>query len=60
MWGELRDGKRPASKPRKRFKDCLKASLKKTCITTQMCINTDMDRDVWDSNIVQAVNGFEE
>lgn len=60
MYGELRDCKRSAGKLRKRFKDCLKDSLKKACVNTQVWEKKEKCRNGWKAEIVQAVKDFGE
>lgn len=59
MYDELRDDTRPACKPRKCFKDCLKDSLRKTCINNQTWQKKAIDGDGWRDEIVQVMKGFE-
>lgn len=59
MYGQLRDGKRPACKPRKHIKDCQKDSFNKAYVNTHMWEKKAKDTDGWRGEIVQAVKGFE-
>lgn len=60
LYGELQIGKRPQSKPKKRYKDSLKDTLSKAGIS---CINWESqakDRASWRQQIHKGVAGFEE
>ena len=52
-------GKRPPSKPKKRYKDCLKDTLKKTYINLNASEESVPDRSKWRSTVSPGVEHFE-
>ena len=56
LYGKLHHGKRPASKPRKRFKDSLKSSLQDFQITPHSWEEIAADRTTW-RGLVHGVHG---
>jgi hypothetical protein len=51
--------KRPQSKPRKRYKDCLKETLKKTNIDIENWENCATDKTKWRSTVYNGIKAFE-
>ena len=60
MYSELRNGQRNQGGQFKRFKDVLKANLKKCLINTNDWENTAMDRPAWQQNIYRGSQHFEQ
>ena len=60
LFGELRQGKRPRCKPKQRYKDCLKDTLKKVRIDIDTWEDLAKDRGKWISVILNGVKDFEE
>ena len=59
LYGEMRHGKRLQSKPKKRYKDCLKETLKKTCINLESWEECAIDRPKWKSTVYDGIKNFE-
>ena len=59
LYGELASGKRKAGGQKKRFKDCLKASLKGLNIDHDSWESQAVDRESWSSTIVKAAQDAE-
>ncbi|KAK4304827.1 hypothetical protein Pmani_023262 [Petrolisthes manimaculis] len=59
LYGDLRQGQRPRGRPKKRFKDCIKDSLKYsgTPATELECLA--QDRSAWHSRTSKAQEVFE-
>ena len=60
LFGELRQGKRPECKPKQRYKDCLKDTLKKVRIDINTWEDLAKDRGKWRKVFVNRVKDFEE
>ena len=59
LYGELSSGHRNKGAPKKRFKDCLKASLNTCQIDPQHWSTLAADRTGWRHTVHQAVSSFE-
>ena len=59
FYGEIADGKRPARKPKLRYKDCLKTTLKKCNIDANTWESMAADRDRWRKEVHIGSNKFE-
>lgn len=59
FYGELKSGKRKASKPKLRFKDCLKDTLKKACIEVGNWEKEATNRSTWRKITTLGVEKFE-
>ena len=59
LYGELVNGKRPQQKPRLRFKDCVKASLKDCVINDTYWESSACHRSRWRRQIRDGVDSFE-
>lgn len=59
LYGEMAHSKRPQSKPKKRYKDCLKETLTKTCIDIDNWEECATDRAKWKSTVYDGINTFE-
>ena len=59
LYGELRLGQRPRGRPRKRFKDCVKGSLKYSHASAKDLEVCAQDRAVWRSLTRKAQEEFE-
>lgn len=60
FFGELLQGKRPIGAPKKRYKDVLKASLKRVKINTRSWQTDALHRSSWRAKCRMAVVVFEE
>ena len=60
LYGELSSGKRNTGRPRKRFKDCVKAHLTHADIPPKMLEPETMDKSQWRSLTLQAQTNFED
>lgn len=60
LYGELCAGKRNTGRPRKRFKDCVKAHLTYADIQPKKLESEVLDRSKWRSLTLQAQTNFEE
>ena len=59
LYGELNRGKRPASKPKKRFRDCTKDNLKQMSIDVNNWEDIALNRNEWRETIHKGVERFE-
>ena len=59
LYGELVAGKRNVDRPRKRYKDSLKASLKELSINTTTWENQASNRSAWRTSITKGANTAE-
>ena len=59
LYGELTTGKRPAHKPKKRYKDDIKHTLKQCNISLDNWENIALDRLAWRKLIYRGVENFE-
>ena len=60
FYGELKTGKRPQHKPRKRFKDNLKDNLKALCINMQDWEKLALNRAQWRNSVREGCSTFED
>ena len=60
LYGELAEGKRPPHKPKMRYRDCLKSSLKAAHISVDNWEAQAMERNSWRNTIHQGRRSFEE
>ena len=59
LYGELTVGKRSVGRPKKRFKDNLKASLRELNIDTDTWESLATDRSMWRSSITKGAKAAE-
>lgn len=59
FYGELKTGKRPQFKPKKRFKDSLKENIKNVNIGLNKWEEESQNRDVWRKTVKAGVINFE-
>ena len=59
LYGELQAGKRSRGGQKKRYKDTLKASLKRFCIDSDDCENVASDRSTWRYKTGRGASNFE-
>lgn len=59
LYGELSSGHRDREVPKKRFKDCLKKSLKSCHIDPNQWTTEAAERDGWRQTVYKAANNFE-
>ena len=59
LFGELQEGKRSRGAPRKRFKDCLKASLKAFKVNPDSWEAAAQDRSRWRATIHEGAKNYE-
>jgi len=60
MFGQLKDGNRPKSRPRLRYKDVVKRDLKKTDIDIETWESIADDRSIWRTVCYEGVRKAEE
>ena len=60
FYGELRNGKRPQHKPKKRFKDCIKNNLKAFKIPVEDWEDSAINRKEWRQMLYRGAVAFEE
>ena len=59
FYGEISEGKRPQHKPRKRFKDNIKDSLRRMQINAESWEGMANERDEWRAHIHKELEGYE-
>ena len=59
LFGELRSGNRNRGRPRKRFKDCVKAHVGHAGINPKQLESAAVNRESWRALTYQAQNSFE-
>ena len=59
LYGELTEGTRPRGRPKKRFKDCLKTSLKSLSIDLNTWEQQALDRTTWRNSIKKGASTAE-
>lgn len=60
MYSQLKDGQRKLGRPQKRYKDALKANMKKCQIKTDNWEDAALNRSVWRRNIWEGTQCFEQ